>query len=111
MTKIPLKKYELPPLFSPQKIQKSSQKIQKWPHRFPPQKIRFVNYEFFLYFWDYFCFFWGGGDFCIIWENFVLFGGLLNYLRSFLYFLGEKKVGEFLYFLGGFLYLVGSFLI
>jgi hypothetical protein len=69
MTKIPLKKYELPPLFSPQKI-------QKWPHRFPPQKIRFVNYEFFLYFWDYFCFLGGGGIF-------VLFGKILFYLEDY----------------------------
>jgi hypothetical protein len=58
----------------------------------------FVNYEFF---------------FCIIWENFVSFGGLLYYLRSFLYFLGGKTMGPFLYILGGktmgpFLYILGG---
>jgi hypothetical protein len=57
-----------------------------------------VNYEFF---------------FCIFWENFVSFGGLLYYLRSFLYFLGGKTMGPFLYILGGktmgpFLYILGG---
>jgi hypothetical protein len=37
-----------------------------------------------------------GGDFCIIWENFVLFGRLLYYLRSFLCCLG----GIFVFFGG-----------
>jgi hypothetical protein len=45
-----------------------------------------VNYEFF---------------FCIIWENFVLFGGLL-------YYLGDKTVGPFLYFLGGIFAFLGG---
>jgi hypothetical protein len=45
-----------------------------------------------------FCIFGGGGG------GVVFFGGIL-------FIFGGKKVGEFLYFLGGFLFLVGSFLI
>jgi hypothetical protein len=148
MTKIPPKNTKLPPLFFPQKIQKSPQKIQKWPHRFSPQKIqkspqkiRFVNYVFFcifgiifvflggfLYYLGKFCFIWGiivlfailfiffggyfrifwgekrWGHFCIFWIFFCISWG------DFCFFWG-KKSGRIFVFLGGFLYIVGSFLI
>jgi hypothetical protein len=86
-------------------------KIQKWPHPFSLQKIQKgpqkLQKVFLLYsiFGIIFVFL---GGFCIIWENFVLFGGLLYYLRSFLYFFGRKTVEPFLYFLGGFLFFLGK---
>jgi hypothetical protein len=82
-----------------------------------------------------FLFFWG--DFCIIWENFVLFGGIIELFEIlFVFFGGGKRWGHFcifcfffvffggififfggkisggiFVFFGGIFYLVGSFLI
>jgi hypothetical protein len=110
MTKIPPKNSNCPHFFPPKK------------YKNPPKKYVLSTMSFFFVFLGLFLFIWG--DFFIIWENLILFGGLLNYLRSFLYFWGgflcflfffcifwgdfyffgeKKKVGEFLYFLGSFL--------
>jgi hypothetical protein len=88
------------------------------PSFFPPKKQKgpqklqiwgiIVLFEILFVFFGGFLYFLGGKT---VGPFLYFLGFFLYFLGEFLFFLGKKKVGEFLYFLGVFLYLVGSFLI